>query len=144
MITAFLTGFIGSMGLSIIFNIRRKHILFSALGAGLATMIQMGLTPWLGNVYMPVFVASLFAGTYSEIFASWQKAPATTYVIPAILPMVPGAGMYYTMLYFTERNFSQAAYYGYQTVFIALSIACGIVIAPSIKRMYRQRNIKST
>lgn len=139
MMTAFLTGFIGSMGLSIIFNIRRKHILLSALGAGLATVIQYVLVPWLGNAYMPVFIASLFAGIYSEILASIHKAPATTYVIPAILPMVPGAGMYYTMLYFTERDFSQAAFYGYQTIFVALSIACGIVIAPSIRRLFRER-----
>lgn len=139
MITAFFSGLLASLGLSIIFNIHRKHILFAVLGAGFGSLLQYVVTPLFGNVYLPVFVAALFAGTYGEVMAIIQKAPATTYVIPAILPMVPGAGMYYTMQAFAAKDFGQTAFYGYQTIFIALAIACGVVIAPSIRRFILQQ-----
>lgn len=143
MITAFVAGFFSSVGLSLIYNIRRRHIFYSALGGALATLIQYVLTPWLGNPYMPVFLAASFAGIYSELLAVLRKAPATTYVLPAIFPLVPGAGMYYTMLYLTEKNFSQAAVHGSQTIFLAITIACGIIIAPSFRRIFQLLRVKA-
>ncbi|HHT20844.1 MAG TPA: threonine/serine exporter [Tissierellia bacterium] len=131
-------GFISTVGLSILFNIRRKHIVLAAIGGGSAGLIQQQLLLSTDNILLAAFVAAFVISIYSEIMAGIQKAPSTTYVIPGVLPLVPGAGMYYTMLYLAERNLSQAAAYGYQTVFAALAIACGVIIAPSIRRLVRQ------
>ncbi|NMB04313.1 MAG: threonine/serine exporter, partial [Tissierellia bacterium] len=38
MVTAFVSGFISSIGLSILFNIRRKHMVWAAVGGGMATL----------------------------------------------------------------------------------------------------------
>ena len=139
MVTAFVSGFISSIGLSILFNIRRKHMMWAAVGGGMATLTYRLLLDRAGGALIAVFLASLVVGFYSEVMAILQKAPATTYVIPGILPLVPGAGMYYTMLFLTDGELSLAAYHGYQTVFTALAIASGIIIAPSIRRLYHQQ-----
>lgn len=138
MMSTWFYGFLSTVGLSILFNIRRKHIILAAIGGGFAALIHQQLLLSYENGLLAAFIASLVVSIYSEILASIQKAPSTTYVIPGVLPLVPGAGMYYTMLYLSEGNLSQAAGFGYQTVFAALAIACGIIVAPSIRRLYRQ------
>lgn len=138
MLQALIFGFVSTAGLTLLFNIRKQDIVLAALGGTITSLCYNLLLVDNSNAFGPAFIAALIAGIYSEIMAAQQKTPATTYVIPGIVPLVPGAGMYYTMLYLSERNFSAAAYHGYQTIFVALAIACGIVIAPSIRRLYRQ------
>ncbi len=57
-------------------------------------------------------------GTLGELFARYFKKPATVYIIPGIVPLVPGAGMYYTMLALVEKDFLLAANNGTETFFL--------------------------
>ena len=138
MISLFLSGMISTFGMCLLFNIQRRHSLLAALGGGLAALLYHLLALRWDNGLLAIFGSALIISLYSEILASREKTPATTYVIPGILPLVPGAGMYYTMLHLVEKDLSLAASHGYQTIFSALAIACGIIIAPSIRRLYRQ------
>lgn len=89
--------FIASLGFGIIFNIRGKNLLFAALGGGLSWLCYLFFSRFNMSDVLSFFFSSIIFSVYSEICARILKTPVTTIVICALIPLVPGAGMYYTM-----------------------------------------------
>ena len=79
----------------------------------------------LGKTTLAYFGATLVIGVCCEICARIMKRTATLFVTSAIIPLVPGIGLYNTMLYVVEGNYSKAVNTGAATV---LGI-CGIALA---------------
>ena len=92
-----MASFIASCGFGIIFNIKGKKLFFAAIGGGLSWFVYaLGLHLNLSTI-SSLFISSICFSIYSEIFARILKTPVTTLVICCLIPLVPGAGMYYTM-----------------------------------------------
>ncbi len=75
--------------------------------------------------------------------ARYYKKPATVYIIPGIVPLVPGAGMYYTMLALVSKDFYTAINKGTETFFIAAAISLGIIISTSLSRSIKRMKHKN-
>ena len=72
------------------------------------------------------------------MFAKYFKKPATVFIIPGIITLVPGAGMYYTMLALIKKDFHEAANTGTETIFIAAAIAIGIILSSTMSRSIKR------
>lgn len=123
-----LTATAGTLGYCLIINIKRNKIIYGCLGGMFATFlycicVECGLSLLLQNL-IPAAVATL----YAEVLARVVKAPATVFLIPAIIPLVPGGRLYYTMSAIVDANVDEAKLYAHETIIIALGIAVGIVI----------------
>ena len=57
-----------------------------------------------------------------------QKCPATIFLISGIFPLVPGAGIYWTVYYLITKQLRLAVYTGYEAVKVAIAIVLGIVV----------------
>ena len=75
---------------------RSKFIFLAPLGGSIC-WIAYNLLNFTGNDILQNFVATMAVALYSEILARIYKAPVTMFLIVGILPLVPGAGIYYTM-----------------------------------------------
>ena len=84
------------------------------------------------------FFGALTVGILGEFLARLNKKPATLYITPGIIPLVPGAGMYYTMLALIEKDFSMAGNKGVETLFIAAAISIGIIISSVFSRSIKR------
>jgi uncharacterized membrane protein YjjB (DUF3815 family) len=82
-----------------------------------------------------LFTASFIAGFYSEILARFLKTPVTTFSICSIIPLVPGGGMYYTMLESVQGDINKFLNTGLNTLSSAGAIAVGILLASSITKV---------
>ncbi len=120
---------------SILCNIRGKNICFAALGGGITWIFYSYSTNQLHMGIYSVLAASMAAGIYSEIMARTLKAPVTAFVICAIIPLVPGGGMYHTMLQTVQGNVDASAALGLQTLATAAYIAVGVFVITSFFRM---------
>ena len=78
---------------------------------------------------------------YSETCASLRRTPATVFLLPSLIPLVPGGSLYYTMSYLISSDYSQAYNYGMSTVYVVLGIAGGVVTASLI--VYAIRSFKA-
>ena len=92
-----LTAAVGTLGYCLLINVRRNKIVYGCLGGVVSTFlycacVEAGLTPLLQNL-IPAAVVTL----YAEVLARVVKAPATVFLIPSIIPLVPGGRLYYTM-----------------------------------------------
>ena len=92
---------------------------------------------------MAYFWSSLFASLYSEIMARIRKCPAISYLVISIFPLIPGAGVYYTMNYAVRGMNAEFAQQGLHTAAIAGTIAVGILLASTVVRMYLTRRIQN-
>lgn len=142
-IKQFIYSFIATLGFSILFSIPKNSIIKSGFTGALGWIVNTVVSNILGSQVIGIFCGALTVGLLGEILAKYFKKPATIYIIPGIVPLVPGAGMYYTMLALTEKRFYDAASIGTETIFIAVAIAIGIILSSilskSIRRV-RERN----
>ena len=69
------------------------------------------------------FFGTLFASLYAEAMARIRKFPAIAYLVISIFPLIPGAGVYYTMNYAVQGQMDTFATSGMHTAAIAGIIA---------------------
>ena len=111
---------------------------------GMVLCITGGVAAWmlyllcgrLGcDVYAANLFAAVFAALYAEVMARVRKCPAMPYLVIATLPMLPGAGVYYTMSMGLEGEMMTAVGKGLETVGIAGSLAVGILLVSTLFRL---------
>ena len=124
--------FIITFGFGILFNIKGKKLLFAALGGGLSWYCySLPLSLGLSEV-SSLFISALVFSTYSEVLARIFKTPVTSFVICALFPLVPGSGMYYTMLATINGDLQNAVHLGINTLANAGTLALGVIFISTI------------
>jgi uncharacterized membrane protein YjjB (DUF3815 family) len=134
---------IATLGFCVIFNIKGKYLITASIGGALgwfSYLIFKNLN--LSNI-AALFFSSVVLGVYSEVAARLLRAPVTTFVICALIPLVPGSGMYYTMLESIQGNIFKSLEIGLETVSSAGALAVGIVFVSSIARLINLIKIKN-
>ena len=127
---------IGCIGFSIIFNIHGWGGLLCALG-GVLVWAVYSLTLKLGGSDLAgYFWGTLVAAGYSEIMARIRKCPATSYLVVAIFPLIPGAGVYYTMRYAVQGQMGLFAGQLMHTAAIAGIMAVAILLVSTSVRLW--------
>ena len=81
------------------------------------------------------FAAAFAIGLWAEIAAVVVKRPASIYIVAAILPIVPGAGMYRTMLESVNGNLQGSLQVGFETLMAAGGIAAGLAVSSALSRL---------
>ena len=128
--------FVGCLGFGILFNIHGPGGLLCTLG-GLLTWAVYILTMELGgSELLGYLLAALFASSYSETMARIRKCPAIAYLIVSIFPLIPGAGVYYTMNYAVRGDMEMFASKGMYTAAIAGALAMGILLVSTSVRLW--------
>lgn len=136
---------IATVCFGIIFNIKGKNLIFASLGGGFSWYIYLLTSSYLPNYgILPFFIASIIVSIYSEIMARILKTPVTTFIICAIIPLVPGGGMYNTMFQSIQGNINESLSLGFQTLGIAGAVAIGVFFVSSTARLavLIRKNIK--
>ncbi len=129
---------LSTMGFALLFSSPKKSLIYAGLIGGLGWSVFSTITNIFGNIVLSSFLAAITVGILGEYFARYTKKPATLYVTPGIIPLVPGAGMYYTMLFIIENDYTNAMSKSTETFFIALSIAIGIIISSAFSKSIRR------
>lgn len=129
----------GALGFSLIFNVRRELLPAAAFGGLLDWGVYMMAEWFFGNgVFLPSVVAAAFASIYAEAMARVEKSPATVFYIPALIPLIPGGSLYYTMSYAVLGQWDQVQSYGASTAYCALGIAVGMSLVLSVEFTFRK------
>ncbi len=122
-----ITAFLGCLGFALLFNMKKKQVIYSGIGGAAAWCIYLIFADLLGGVFIPTLIASVFVGIYSEIMARINRAPATIFFTSVAIAMIPGSALYYAMQNVVYREFEAAAESANTALTIALAISLGIV-----------------
>ena len=131
--------FVGCCGFCILFNVHGRGCVLCIIG-GVATWMLYLLWGALGcDIYAANLFAALFAALYAEVMARVRKCPSMPYLVITILPLLPGAGVYYTMSLGLEGDMMDAVAKGLETIGVAGSLAVGILLVSSVFRILNRR-----
>ena len=143
MIEQVIVAFVASFGFGIIFNIKGIKLIFAAIGGGLSWFCYLYLTKNGISIILSLFISSIIFSIYSEICARYLKTPVTTLIICALIPLVPGAGMYYTMYETILGNVKGAVELGLNTLASAGALALGVIFVSTItKQVINLKKVK--
>ena len=128
-------GLIGTLGFGLMFNMHGRGIPLALLGSVISWLVcslcmRAGLAE--PTCYLIAAAASSF---YAEIMARVRKFPATSYLLCALVPLIPGAGIYYTMDYIRRGMTAEAYAKGMTTASIAGCMAIGVLLISTVFRM---------
>lgn len=121
-----------TLGFCIIFNVPLKKF---------PVCISIGILSWMSYqilIYFDIsqvlaaFVSSCIVWLLSNICSRIFKETSTMFIIPGILCLVPGSGLYYTMLAMLNHDMEQMASTGTLTLMIAGAIAAGLLAMGSV------------
>ena len=126
---------VGSFGFCLLFQLRKGLWLPASVGGLFCWICYLAALHFSENLFFSSLVAASLATLYSELISRLLKAPLTLFVIPAIIPLVPGGNLYYTMASLAQRDMAEAAYYLKLTGQYALGIAGGIAIITTLWTM---------
>ena len=135
----------GSFGFSLLYHIRGKKLLLAALGGGLSWALHLALAPVLPGEPIRYFLCACFVAFYAEILARILKTPATTFLIPSMIPHIPGGSLYTTMRYALEKQWDLCLSQAFKTFKLALALAMGFVavlMVFNVIGVFRSRNGK--
>ncbi len=130
--------FAGCIGFSILFNIHDLGVIICALGATLVWVVFGIAETITSSAIIAYFWGAVVASGYSEIMARIRKFPAITYLVISIFPLIPGAGVYYTMNYAVQGNMEAFAFQGMYTAAIAGIMAIGILLVSTSVRLHHE------
>lgn len=141
-----ITAAVGTLGFSIYFRVSEKNVIASTIGGALGWAVYLGMYKLTASLFFANFAAALIVYLYSEIMARVLKAPANIFLIPGIIPLLPGGALYYTMygivdgnrVMFTQ-NFSKTSAI---TFGIAVGIVVGAVFMNYVLRIKEKKSIK--
>ena len=131
-----LAALLGSLGFALIFNIHGSGFLLCVLGGGIcwavySVMLQLGSTGIIAY-----FIASTVGAVYAEAMARIRKYPAISYLVISIIPLIPGAGVYYTTNHLVRGDMQAFSAQGIHTLAIAGVIAIGILMVSTLVHLW--------
>ncbi|MCD7755769.1 MAG: threonine/serine exporter family protein [Firmicutes bacterium] len=127
---------IGGIGFSILFNIHGFGGMLCVVGGVLAWLAYTVVAQYSGSDLTGYLAGALLASLYSELMARFRKYPAISYLVVSIFPLIPGAGVYYTMNYAVQGQMDAFASQGMHTAAIAGIIAVGILLVSTTFRLW--------
>lgn len=134
--------FISCVGFAILFNIHGFGIVLTSLGGCIAWAIYLLALRGGVSDTMSYFYATIGAAAYSEIMARIRKCPAISYLVVSVFPLLPGAGVYYTMNHAVQGDMAAFSQTGTHTIAIAGAMAVGILMISTAFRIWAMQKAK--
>ena len=130
-----ITGFLGSLGFAVLYNIHGKKLVLSALGGFLSWTLFLLFKFLTESESIRYFLVAVLISVYAEIMARLLKTPTTTFLITSLIPLIPGGSLYYTMTSVFEGELLHFLDKGVYTLQLAVALALGIVLVSAVTKM---------
>lgn len=133
-----IAAYLATLGFGIIFNIKGKKLQFAAIGGSLGWFVYKLSLNVTGENITSLFLAAICFSIYAEILARILKTPVTTFVVCALITLVPGGGMYYTMSEAITGNVNKSLQIGLETLAQAGALALGIAVISTVMKIKKK------
>ncbi|MCI8971292.1 MAG: threonine/serine exporter [Oscillibacter sp.] len=130
-----LCAFLACVGFTQMFNIHGAGKLIAGAGGALGWLVYL-----LGGKTIPAaFLAAAAIGVFAEVMSRVRRCPVTGYVLVALLPLVPGGGIYYAMRHGAAGETDAFLRTLLHTFGMAAALAVGAMLASSVFRALAPR-----
>jgi len=121
-----LSAVVGTVSFSVLFGVPRKYYPYCGFIGGAGWLVYC-----LAEIFLPgsgpCFAATAVVILLSRTAAVMKRCPVTIFLIAGIFPLVPGAGVYWTVYHIVMEELFLAVSTGYAAMKEAIAIVMGIV-----------------
>ena len=132
-----ISAFLVSSAFAILSNTPKKILVLCGISGMMGWLVYIILIRSSYSQILAVFFGACMVNMLAEIFARTFKHPVPLFLIPGIIPLVPGAGMYNTMNALIKNNIDLAIKTGMKTLLIAGSIAIALMLISSFNKFFK-------
>lgn len=141
-VISIITACVSTFGFALLFRVDMKYIWWATLGGGVSWAVYLIVEMFVPSIFISAIASAVVATVYSEMLAYIRRTPTTVFLIPALIPMVPGGSLYYTMSNLLVKDYTAAAQKGIATVEVMLGLSGGVVAASLV--VYAVRHIRKS
>lgn len=123
---------VATIGFALLFRVPRRQILAAGLGGGFGWWVYLVLLGLTRSAIFATLIAAVWIGAYGEVCARLARKPATLFTTCAILPLVPGKGIFETMVAAVRHDPDAAVRQGLWTIAVAGAIATGLALVAAV------------
>lgn len=121
----------GSAAFAVTMKAPKNVLPLIIIGAVISAATEITLSSYYGE-FFACLAAMICLTFYCEATARILKTPATVILLPAMIPLLPGSSIYYTMFYAIQSNKKLFTEYAESTFLAGLGIALGAVISSTV------------
>ncbi|MBQ8418355.1 MAG: threonine/serine exporter family protein [Phascolarctobacterium sp.] len=135
---SFVYSFLATIAFAALFQAPKRTLIISGVIGAIGWVVFVYLRQHLEyNSFHSNFIATMALALVCELSARIFKQPATVFLIPGIIPLVPGLGMYQGMKQIIEKSFGDGVNILLTAGTDAAAIALGIMFTASIFRVLK-------
>lgn len=135
--------FVGTVGFAMLVHVPGRAWFMSGVIASFSYLLYWFMT-YLGLADpMSVFIGSLFGSLAGLLCARKMKIIGTVYLMSAVVPVVPGLGLYRMMAALGRQQLAAGAMTGLQAMITIAMIALGLGAGAFVDRVLWSRNAKT-
>lgn len=131
--------YLAAVGFAVFLNSPKKTLYISGAIGMISWIIYVLLMRIKFDMMSANFIAACVAALLCEVLARKMKKPTILFVVPGIITLIPGLGLYNTMSYVIEGDFQRAFATGANVLFASGAIALGVIVVSSLFRTYYKK-----
>ena len=89
--------FFASFGFAMVFHMRRDFLIYAGLAGALTRIVYLILMQITDSRAIYICLSAMFASLYAYVVSQWKYTPSTIFFYPALIPLIPGDLLYYTL-----------------------------------------------
>lgn len=136
--------FIMAAAMGILNRIPRRLVSYGGAVGVLSWLTMYSTLEVGGNIILADFLGSVTVSFLAETLARILKKPASIFVIPGFIPLVPGGEAYTTIRYMVEGSYADGVAMGMRTLLIGGAIAFGLFASSTIYRLIINYKLESS
>ena len=133
--------FLASLGFAIVFQVAKKDLLLAGLGGGLTRIFYLIFIAIIPSRIVYVALAAMVAALYAEIVSGRKHVPATYFMYPTIIPLIPGDLFYYTCAGIITGNAEMFRTNAINLILALVGLTVGFVVCSFVSNIMRIRRL---
>ena len=134
---------VASMGFALVFKAAVRQSFYAGIGGAVNCACYLLVQRFYGNDFAAVMAGAAFVAAYAYRMSRVHRAPATIFLTTSIMPVIPGATLFYLMHGLVQSDYALASG---QTILLAqtcLAIAFGFLVVEIAMRYVGERKVTS-
>ena len=115
-----------------------KKLIPISLGGAAATGVYLLVLSLTEEKALAMLVSTVIIGVLAEVFARCFKAPVISFLVPMLVPLIPGSDLYYTTSFLLRGQSAEFAQRGQSLLWQAGAIAFGIILVSCVTHIKKR------
>ncbi|NNM54176.1 MAG: threonine/serine exporter family protein [Spirochaetales bacterium] len=114
-----------TLGFAFLLQCRGWTLLWASLGGVVGWGVYLLMTPLVGP-WIAYAVGAAAVTAWAEILSRLSGKPPVSYLLPGLIPMVPGKYIFNAMDLMVRQHFTDAATAGWEAFIVAVALVVGV------------------